>query len=133
MAPLTIAGTAFAAIAALVHVYIFLAESILWRRPATWRRFGIASQADADVVRPMAYNQGFYNLFLAVGVLIGIMLLSLTPFSNVGMAVVGFGLLCMLLASIVLVTSLPSLWRAAVLQGGAPLLALVLYILGAVL
>jgi putative membrane protein len=66
-------------------------------------------------------------------VLVGIMLLSLTPFANVGMAVIGFGLLCMLLASIVLVTSSPALWRAAVIQGGAPLLALVLYIIGAAL
>jgi putative membrane protein len=133
MSALTIAGSIAAAVAALIHVYIFLAESILWSRPATWKRFGLRSQAEADTVRPMAYNQGFYNLFLAVGIGIGIVMLVFTPFANVGMAIIGFGLLCMLLASIVLVTSAPALWRAAVLQGGPPLIALVLYILGAIL
>jgi putative membrane protein len=132
MSALTIAGSVVAAVAALIHAYIFLAESILWSRPATWKRFGIASQQDADTVRPMAYNQGFYNLFLGVGIGIGIVLLALTPFANVGMAIIGFGLLSMLLASIVLLTSMPSLWRAAALQGGPPLIALVLFVIAGV-
>jgi len=133
MSALQVAGSVLAAIAAVVHVYIFLMESILWSRPATWRRFGIRSAEEAEAVRPMAYNQGFYNLFLAVGVLLGIVLLALTPFQNVGMAVIGFGLLSMMLASVVLVTSLPALWRAAVLQGAAPVAALVFYILAAII
>ncbi|MET0317260.1 MAG: DUF1304 domain-containing protein, partial [Rhodococcus fascians] len=56
----------FAAVAAALHVVIFFMESVAWTKPAVWRRFGVASQADADVVRPMAFNQGFYNLFLAL-------------------------------------------------------------------
>lgn len=59
------------ALAGLLHVVIFVLESVLWARPSTWRRFGLASQADADTTRPMAFNQGFYNLFLAVGALLG--------------------------------------------------------------
>ena len=31
-------------------------------------------QAAADTIRPMAYNQGFYNLFLAIGAIIGVVL-----------------------------------------------------------
>jgi putative membrane protein len=132
MTALTVVGSVVAALAAVVHVYIFLAESILWSRPATWKRFGLTTQQEADTVRPMAYNQGFYNLFLAVGVGIGLVLLWLTPVPTVGMAVIGFGLLSMLLASIVLLTSSPALWRAAAVQGAAPLVALVFYIIGAV-
>ena len=47
-------------------------ESLTWTRPATWKRFGLASQADAETTKPLAYNQGFYNLFLAIGAFIGI-------------------------------------------------------------
>ena len=47
-------------------------ESLTWTQPATWKRFGVASQADAETTRPTAYNQGFYNLFLALGALVGI-------------------------------------------------------------
>ena len=64
----------FVALAAVLHVYIFLMESIWWTRPSAWKRFGLASQADADTTRPMAYNQGFYNLFLAAGAALGLLL-----------------------------------------------------------
>ncbi len=64
-----LASLVFALLAALLHVYIFIMESITWTQPATWKRFGVTSQADADTTRPLAYNQGFYNLFLAVGAL----------------------------------------------------------------
>ena len=60
-------GVIFAGLAALIHLGIFVLESVLWSRPTTWRRFGVRSQHDADVLRPMAYNQGFYNVFLALG------------------------------------------------------------------
>ncbi|HVQ22191.1 MAG TPA: DUF1304 domain-containing protein, partial [Candidatus Saccharimonadia bacterium] len=60
---------ALALVAALLHVGFFYLESIAFRRPTTWARFGIASQEQAEIVRPMAFNQGFYNLFLAVGVI----------------------------------------------------------------
>ena len=62
------------ALAALLHGYIFLMESVWWTRPATWKRFGVADQAAADTTRPMAYNQGFYNLFLGIGAALGLVL-----------------------------------------------------------
>ena len=69
---LPVAGSVFVSIAALIHVYIFVLESLCWPRPATWKTFGLKSPADADVVKPMAFNQGFYNLFLAIVTGIGI-------------------------------------------------------------
>ena len=54
------------ALAAALHVLFFAMESVLFMRPAVHRRFGV-SREHAEVVRPMAFNQGFYNLFLAVG------------------------------------------------------------------
>ena len=69
-----IAASVFVGLAALLHVYIFWMESIGWARPEVWKRFGVADQAAADVTRPMAYNQGFYNLFLGLGAALGLVL-----------------------------------------------------------
>lgn len=126
-AVLLVLGAVFAGLAALIHVVIFLFESITWRAPRTWRRFGVASQEDADVVRPMAFNQGFYNLFLAIGAVVGIILLG-TPAAQAGFAVTVFAVGSMLAASLVLVASSPRLARAAATQGVIPLIALVLLV-----
>lgn len=123
------ASLVFAFIAALLHVYIFTMESITWTRPATWKRFGVASQADAETTRPMAYNQGFYNLFLAVGALIGIgaVLWGQPP---VGWTLIFASCGSMLLAAAVLALSGRKYLRAAATQGTTPLLAVALALLG---
>src|SRR5690606_2542465 len=92
---------AFAIIATLVHVFIFTLESVLWAKPSTWRRFGLKSQADANLMESMAFNQGFYNLFLALGTTVGLLLLGWgTPIA--GKWVLLVSLASMVLASIVL-------------------------------
>ena len=126
------ASLVFAFIAALLHVYIFTMESVTWTRPATWKRFGVASQADADTTRPLAYNQGFYNLFLALGALIG------AGAALLGQPVVGWTLIfascgSMLLAAAVLALTGRKYLRPAATQGTTPLLAVVLGLLGLLL
>ncbi|MDN4642870.1 DUF1304 domain-containing protein [Arthrobacter sp. PsM3] len=126
---MVLASLVFVLLAALLHVYIFTMESITWTRPATWKRFSITSQEDADTTRPLAYNQGFYNLFLAVGALTG------TGAVALGHAAVGWTLVLsscgsMLLASVVLALSGRKYLRAAATQGVTPLLAVVLGVLG---
>ncbi len=125
-----IIGTIFVAIAGLIHVFIFLLESVLWNRPSTWRRFGITTQQDAEVLRPMAFNQGFYNVFLALGAFAGLVMLAASSVQQAGVGLSIFVLLSMLLASIVLLFSNPKLARAAALQGAAPLIGLVFLIIG---
>ena len=120
-----VVAVVFATLAALLHVVIFLMESALWSRPAVWRRFGVASQQDAALLQPMAYNQGFYNLFLGIAAGLGLLLLVAPQVEPVGIGIAGVALASMLLASIVLVTSNPRLARSALVQGGAPLVALV--------
>ena len=71
---IAILATVFAALAALLHVYIFVMESVQWTQPRVWKRFGVPDQAAADTTKPMAYNQGFYNLFLAIGAVLGLVL-----------------------------------------------------------
>ncbi|WP_312677053.1 DUF1304 domain-containing protein [Microbacterium sp.] len=127
-----IIATAVAALAALLHVYIFVMESIQWTQPRVWRRFGVADQAAADVTKPMAYNQGFYNLFLAIGVVIGLALFwagdAGTTAEVAGRALVLFSLGSMLAAALVLVTSGAKYVRPAAIQGTLPLIGFVLFL-----
>lgn len=128
-AAFAVVGSVLALVAALIHLYIFFLESVLWTRPATMKTFGIRDAKDAETLRPMAFNQGFYNVFLALGVGIGLVLLG-TGFSREGgIAIAMFALSSMVLAAVVLVTSNPKMLRAALIQGAAPLLALVFLLL----
>jgi|SRR5215217_2376267 len=115
----------FAVIAALIHVLFFVMESIVFSRPEVWMRFGLKSQADADVLKPMALNQGFYNLFLALGVLVGVVLVNRGAVTS-GVTAVVFGCACMVLAALVLVSSNRHFFTASLVQGALPLLAICL-------
>ncbi|GAA5203617.1 DUF1304 domain-containing protein [Microbacterium jejuense] len=118
-----ILATVFAALAALLHVYIFVMESVQWTQPKIWKRFGVADQAAAEITKPMAYNQGFYNLFLAIGVVIGIVLF----YAGGSIALVLFALGSMVAAALVLVTTGLKYLRPALIQGTLPLIAFVLF------
>ncbi|MDO5862856.1 MULTISPECIES: DUF1304 domain-containing protein [Paenarthrobacter] len=127
-----LASLIFALVAALLHVYIFTMESITWTKPATWKRFSLTSQADAETTKPLAYNQGFYNLFLAVGALAGIVAVWAGA-PQVGWTLVFSSCGSMLLAALILAASGRKYLRAAVLQGTTPLLAVVLGIVALLL
>lgn len=114
----------FAALAALLHVYIFALEALRWTEPRTRKVFGM-SEAEAQSTKLMAFNQGFYNLFLAVVTAIGIAIV-LLGHRGVGAALILAGVGSMLAAALVLVASSPDKARAAVTQGALPLIAVVL-------
>ncbi|KTS06267.1 DUF1304 domain-containing protein [Microbacterium testaceum] len=119
----------FAGLAALLHVYIFVLESVRWSQPKTWKVFGIADQKTADATKPMAYNQGFYNLFLAIGAIVGILFWIVNGVGDVaGRTLLIFSLGSMLGAALVLVTSGSKYLRPATIQGTLPLIGLVLAI-----
>ncbi len=116
-----IVACVLAGLAALVHVYIFVLESLRWEDPATRRTFGTTEET-AVITRSLAYNQGFYNLFLAVGTGVGI---ALVPSGrDPGLALMLFGLASMVAAATVLITSDRSKARAALVQALFPGLAL---------
>ena len=123
---MTIFTVGFALLAALLHVYIWVLESFRWTHPATRRTFGV-SEADAEVLAPMAYNQGFYNLFLAIITLVGIGLLKTEHWVGSALALAGTG--SMLAAAVVLVTRDRSMVRAALMQGTLPALAVLFLLL----
>jgi putative membrane protein len=121
------AALVLAGIAALLHVYIWTMESITWKQPATWKRFGVESQADADTNALFAYNQGYYNLFLAVVAIVGIVLV-VADRDEAGWALVIAACGTMFAASLVLLSSSGSV-RAAATQGTIPALAVLFAVL----
>jgi putative membrane protein len=111
-----------AALAAGVHVFIFYLESIAWESPQARATFGITSDAEARHTKPLAFNQGFYNLFLAILALVGAVLLVMEhTVLGASLALAGTG--CMLAAALVLLLSSREHRGAAVKQGIAPLFA----------
>jgi putative membrane protein len=123
----------FAGIAGLLHVLFFKLESLDWRKPKTWRTFGLASQADADTTASLAFNQGFYNLFLAIGAATGIVVVaSSDTHDSVGWTLIIFACGSMLGAALVLISSGGKPFaRAAAIQGVPALVAVVASIVAA--
>ena len=119
-----IAGLVLAAAAAAFHVFIFALESLRWTEPETRKIFGVATEAEAITMKQLAFNQGFYNLFLALATLLGIGLV-IVGSSTVGLTLVFAGTGMMLAAALVLVLSDRTKLRAATMQGTLPLLAVI--------
>jgi len=113
-----------ALVAAAIHVWFFVLESIQFTRPAVFARFGLASAEDAAIVRPMAFNQGFYNLFLALGIAGGLALVAAGQV-DAGRAIVLFACACMVGAGAVLFASNRHFLIGASLQALPPLVAIV--------
>jgi putative membrane protein len=125
-----IAAQLVAGLAAVLHVVFFVFESLLWTRPQVYARFGIGSREQAETIRPMAFNQGFYNLALAVGLFVGIVMLGRDGSAGVvGKTLVVFATACMVVAGGVLASTGRSYWRAASIQLVPAAMALVLTLL----
>ncbi|KNC19068.1 hypothetical protein AC792_08045 [Arthrobacter sp. RIT-PI-e] len=112
------------ALAILLHVYIFWMESLAWEGPQARRTFGPASDADVEVTKDFAFNQGFYNLFLALIALMGLVLFA-TFDNGIGAALILAGVGSMAAAALVLFVSDPTRRGAAVKQGTIPLAAII--------
>jgi putative membrane protein len=122
------AALVFAALAALLHVYIFTMESLTWTSKRTRATFGTTAE-EAETTKLLAFNQGFYNLFLAIVSGIGIAAM-FTGHRDVGAALVFAGVGSMAAAAVVLVLSARDKARAAVTQGLFSTIAIVLLLIG---
>ena len=125
-----ITAAVFAVIAAAVHLYIFILESLRWSAPATMAIFRISSPQEAAYTQSLAYNQGFYNLFLAVGAVLGVVLLGAGS-RVAGLTLMSFASASMFLAALVLIFSNPKMVRPAFIQGGPAAVCLAFTLLGA--
>ena len=124
-----ITGLALAGIAALVHVFIFYLESIAWTGERARAVFGTGTAERAAATREIAFNQGFYNLFLAVAVFLGIVL-HIAGQPVVGSTLVFTGAGSMVAASLVLLLSSPDKASAALKQGVVPALGVIALAIG---
>jgi putative membrane protein len=61
----------FVGFVALLHVGFFVLESFLWTKPAGRRIFGLTAEKAQDSAS-LAANQGVYNLFVAAGLIWGL-------------------------------------------------------------
>ncbi|KAB1656303.1 DUF1304 domain-containing protein [Pseudoclavibacter chungangensis] len=126
-----IAGLVLAGLAALVHVYIFVLESLAWAGPRARATFGHTAE-QVEATRALAFNQGFYNLFLAIAVVLGIVFVAVGQLA-IGATLVFAGAGSMAAAAIVLLLSSPDKSAAALKQGLVPLLGVIALALGLVL
>ena len=122
------AALVFAALAGLLHVYIFTMESLTWTSKRTRAAFGTTAE-EAETTKLLALNQGFYNLFLAIVTAVGIGAIELGH-KGIGAALIFAGVGSMAAAAIVLLASSPDKARAALTQGTFPAIAAVLLVAG---
>ena len=125
---MTIAIKVFVVLAGLLHVAIFAMESLFFMHESIYSRFLIATPEQAQIVSLFAYNQGWYNLFLAIAALTGAIFTNTLP-KNVGASLCIYACLSMLAAAIVLAFSASELLRAAITQGFFPVIAVVLFLI----
>ena len=137
---MTILGLVLVSLAAVFHGYVFVLESLRWTAPRTRAAFGIRSAEEAEVTRLLAFNQGFYNLFLAIGAAVGVVLVAVAVAAGApaegtaaGTALIVLAAGSMAAAAVVLGASQPRLIRAALLQFLPPALGLAALGLGALL
>ena len=123
-----LAGLSIALLAAALHIFIFYIESLACTTKGV-KIFGL-TPLQAEQTKEMAYNQGFYNLFLALIAIIGtIFHFAGSPRVGLALALAGTG--SMLAAALVLFLSSPEKRAAAIKQGALPLLAVALLAIGA--
>jgi len=109
-----------AAFSAVLHVYIFFMESILWGTPAVNKKFGVTAD-NAEVTRLFAFNQGFYNLFLAIAIVAGLVMVHSLGRPQ-GQLLVDYAMLSIFGAGIVLVSSNSNLIIPAMAQALPPVI-----------
>jgi putative membrane protein len=98
---MTVVVWTFALLGAALHVLVFVWEALLFRRPGVHQRIFFVPAADVAAVRLWAFGVGFYNLFLACGVVAGVVAWSAGD-EAVGRALVVYVYLFWVLSGIVL-------------------------------
>jgi putative membrane protein len=91
----------FALVAAVLHLLVFVCEALLIERPAVYQGVFAIKAADVPAIRLWAFGVGFYNLFLALGMITGVVAW-IAGNEQVGRTLVVYLTLFMLLSSIVL-------------------------------
>ena len=70
---MAIVATLLVALVALIHLYFWFLEAVLWKTPRGRAIFD-TTEEQAEQMAPLAANQGLYNGFLAAGLVWGLFL-----------------------------------------------------------
>ncbi len=95
-------------------------ESLQWGQPRVNKTFGVMPE-QVEPLRPWAFNQGFYNLFLSVAMAAGWVIYTgvgpeIIDGGTIGLVLMVYGLLSMGAAGVVLVVSNRRRLRGALVQ-----------------
>lgn len=126
---MVVVGLVLTGVAAVIHIYIFILESLAWRGPRARAVFGLRDDQQVEHTVQLAFNQGFYNLFLAVWVVLGTILVAFGQ-TTVGLTMVYVGASSMVAAGAVLLATDRRKSSAALTQAGPPALGLLALTLG---
>ena len=102
------------ALAGFIHIYFFYLQSILFQKKDGYKYFKI-QEKDHAAVKIWAFNQGFYNLFLAIGTFLGLYFIFQKQVMLAGV-LTSFCGLSMIGAGLALWFSAPQLRRGALIQ-----------------
>ncbi|WP_212555965.1 MULTISPECIES: DUF1304 domain-containing protein [Nocardiaceae] len=127
-----VTGFVLGGLAALMHVFIFYLESIAWESESARSLFRTGTVDDARATKFVAFNQGFYNLFLAILVVLGIAIAAAGD-KGTGATLTLAGTGIMLCAALVLFISSRAHRSAATKQGIVPFLSVIALTVGLVL
>lgn len=110
----------FFGLSGIIHIYFFILESIIMQRPGGAKFLKVPSHS-IDTVKLWAFNQGFYNLFLALQMFVGLYYVNQFKPQIAG-PLVSFSGGFMVLAGLILFFSSKSSRKIATIQFGPPLL-----------
>ena len=99
----------------------FYLESFAWISDGALKAFNMTKE-EAENTQEMAFNQVFYNLFLAIEVFVGVFLMATR--NPAGKALVIFAVCSMAFAAILLYVTSPDKRSAAIKQAIFPIMAL---------
>lgn len=113
----------FFALSAAVHIGFFIYESIVLQRPSGQKILNLDDKSFKHV-RMWAFHQGFYNLFLAIGTIIGLIFVRKQQVMLAGV-LTSFCGASMFIAGVLLWFTVPAMRKMALLQALPPLLGFI--------
>lgn len=88
---MTVAAVVCGVIAAVLHIFIFYLEVFAWSKPIARKIFGPQSSQELEITSFYAYNQGVYNLALAVVAGVGAAVVPVAAICGLSLIMAGCG------------------------------------------
>jgi uncharacterized membrane protein len=117
-----------AALEALTLITVGVLEAFFFRSPELHPIF-LIEPGEYDAVRLWTVNVGFYNIFMGIGVIVGLVLVN-TGRVAAGRAIVLFTSALHVLLGVTLVISEPALWVSAIGEAGLAAAVIIAVLVG---